>query len=77
MRLLFIFLLASMGIDRIDLAGGILDFRLTPYIAMGSVLIVYFFTIFVFIDGKILPTLPSFPIFEGLDVEINKVSVIP
>lgn len=50
MRLLFIFLLASMGIDRIDLAGGILDFRLTPYIAMGSVLIVYFFTIFVFTE---------------------------
>ena len=53
-RLLLILLLSSVGIDRIDLAGGSLDFRLTPYIALSSLLIAYFFTVFVFSNqGKI------------------------
>lgn len=42
-------LLVVSGIDRIDLAAGRLDFRLTPYIALASLFLIYFFLRFVFL----------------------------
>jgi hypothetical protein len=37
-----------VGVDRIDLAAGHLDFRLTPYIMLGTIFLTYFFTVFIF-----------------------------
>lgn len=51
MRFFFILLFACVGIDRIDLAAGNLDFRLTPYIALSIVFLTYFFTIFIFSES--------------------------
>ena len=48
LRLFFIFLIASVGVDRIDLAADHLDFRLTPYIMLGMIFLTYFFTVFIF-----------------------------
>lgn len=42
-------LLVVSGMDRVDLGAGRLDFRLTPYIALASVFLMYFFLRFVFL----------------------------
>ena len=43
MHYFLILLLVTSGIDRVDLAAGRLDFRLTPYIALASIFLSYFF----------------------------------
>ena len=48
LRIFIVILIASVGIDRIDLAAGNLDFRLTPYIMLGTIFLAYFFTVFIF-----------------------------
>jgi O-Antigen ligase len=48
MHFFLILLLSSIGIDRIDLAGGNLEFRLTPYIALSIIFLAYFFSLFIF-----------------------------
>lgn len=48
-RYFLILLLVVSGIDRIDLAVGRLDFRLTPYIALASLFSAYFLFHFIFL----------------------------
>ena len=48
MKIFIILLIATMGLDRVDLAGGNLNFRLTPYISFGFLFMVYLLIISAF-----------------------------
>ena len=48
MKIFIILLIATMGLDRVDLTGGNLNFRLTPYIFFGFLFIGYLLIISVF-----------------------------